>query len=613
MPRIYVTYRPEDSVRDEVERICQRLEQEWGAGSVQRTPAYQAQDILQLGREVQACDALILVVGQFWARLVDERGKPLLMNGNDYQYTELVAALEVDMWVSLITVDQTPVPTRQDFPEELHELLRHDRFSVTREQIDDALEALKGRIRFSRKKNQYAPKGKAKSNYASDTPASARPMPSVNDGALRSLSERLRPLPPTRDNYVRDIYEERRRQAARARAMTLVFVSLFIFACAFIAYNFNRPVGWPRPDVYVTERAALTTPFVMPSQQTSLNDFQITIQARIASTLNAPNALTGVMMMFRDSAPLSNRDNLYPIPNAPQLSQALSALSVPMERIDRLAFSPDARWLYIWGEQRLVISGIYSNLYYQWQMPQLLSLTPLNGRRFAALHTDGKVYVWDVETTSVLQRFACPEQRSATQVASFSTPEALEEQLIIACEGGTLVRLRLSQDSAVERQEVDLSDKSELGVTSLTANLYQALVVLQNGELWRLPYADWYAPVQLADAQSDLLQADLGEMRGIFTGYVSGQLRRWNEEDSQTPEWIIQLGTPIVGLLSDRSATLLMVQTVRETAFYDTREGERLEGLEGVPTFAPFAFSPDDYLIAYGVGDEVTLVGIPKR
>ena len=152
MPRIYLTYRPEESILDEVRAIAGRLEQDWGQDCIVLSPTYTADDILALAEGVRRCDALLMLIGPFWSQLVNEERRHILQDPGDYQYTELMTALELNMWISVVRLRNAPPIDASLLPPDLKALAREDSFSLDMAQLDEAIQALKERIRFSRRR-----------------------------------------------------------------------------------------------------------------------------------------------------------------------------------------------------------------------------------------------------------------------------------------------------------------------------------------------------------------------------------------------------------------------------------------------------------------------------
>jgi hypothetical protein len=127
MPRIYITYRPQDTGTDEVRQIVRQLGQAFGAENIRLTDANSQVDVLALYDEVQVYDALLVIVGLRWLDMRNSGGRRLIDDPFDYVYTEIYAALEKEeMWVTTLLVDGAQLPKSESLPENIRDLLRHD-------------------------------------------------------------------------------------------------------------------------------------------------------------------------------------------------------------------------------------------------------------------------------------------------------------------------------------------------------------------------------------------------------------------------------------------------------------------------------------------------------
>jgi hypothetical protein len=151
MPRIYLTYRPEDSTRHEVERIYERMVARYGADNILRTAAGSNADPVYLAALISDCDALIVVMGRFWRDMLTEDGRRVIDDPDDYQHIELMTALaREDMWVTVVFTDGAHVPTAEELPPDLQSLLQHDRLEApTLDALDKGLDLLETRIGFA--------------------------------------------------------------------------------------------------------------------------------------------------------------------------------------------------------------------------------------------------------------------------------------------------------------------------------------------------------------------------------------------------------------------------------------------------------------------------------
>src|SRR6478672_12895665 len=137
LPRIFVSYRREDGAAS-AGRLGDRLAREFGGDRV-----FMDVDSIPLGTdfvkrladEVQACDALLVVIGPQWIDIRDENGDRRLDDPNDFVRVEIRAALKRNIPVIPILLDGTKIPKGNLLPEDIRPLavrnaldLRHNSF-----------------------------------------------------------------------------------------------------------------------------------------------------------------------------------------------------------------------------------------------------------------------------------------------------------------------------------------------------------------------------------------------------------------------------------------------------------------------------------------------------
>ncbi len=124
MSRIYISHRPEDSSRNEVAIIRERLIAEFGEDNILQSTGSNMEVTTNLQRLVWSCDVLLIVIGRYWANMVDERGHYLLEDPYDPIHVEVDAGLKSVMVVAVLVVDGVPIPKRNQLPEVLQPVLK---------------------------------------------------------------------------------------------------------------------------------------------------------------------------------------------------------------------------------------------------------------------------------------------------------------------------------------------------------------------------------------------------------------------------------------------------------------------------------------------------------
>ncbi len=126
MPRIYISHRPEDSSRNEVAMIRERLIAEFGADNILESTGSTMEITTNLQRMVQSCDVLLVVIGQYWLNMMDEKGNLLLEDPYDPIHVEIDAGLKTLMVVKFMLVDGVSAPSVDAVPEVLRGLMLKD-------------------------------------------------------------------------------------------------------------------------------------------------------------------------------------------------------------------------------------------------------------------------------------------------------------------------------------------------------------------------------------------------------------------------------------------------------------------------------------------------------
>ena len=148
MPRIFISYRRNDSASN-AGRIYDRLEGHFGLGQVFMDvdtirPGLDFVEVVQ--EAVGSCDALIAVIGQEWLGASDENGRRQLENPEDLVRLEIATALERDIRVIPVLVQEARMPFATDLPEGLEALARRNSLEVSdnrfRTDIDQLIKAL---------------------------------------------------------------------------------------------------------------------------------------------------------------------------------------------------------------------------------------------------------------------------------------------------------------------------------------------------------------------------------------------------------------------------------------------------------------------------------------
>ena len=145
--RVFISYRRDDSPGD-ARSIHDRLARKLGASSifmdVDNLLAGQRFD-RELDKALAQCDVLVVVIGPRWVKLLKAHG-----DARDYVREEIAAALKRDIVVIPVLVGKEarmpPLPRRDELPEDIRDLVLHQKQNITHESFgrdtDDLIAAI---------------------------------------------------------------------------------------------------------------------------------------------------------------------------------------------------------------------------------------------------------------------------------------------------------------------------------------------------------------------------------------------------------------------------------------------------------------------------------------
>jgi formylglycine-generating enzyme required for sulfatase activity len=153
--KIFVNYRRDDA-RDMAARIRDRL-----AGTFGNVNVFMDIDHLIAGqvfdkvleKALAETDVLLAVIGSRWLELLAERQESGERDGDerDYVREEIAAALRGGIVVIPVLIEATLLPKASTLPEDIRNLVRHQKHAVTHEQFGRDVAGLVEAIRFARK------------------------------------------------------------------------------------------------------------------------------------------------------------------------------------------------------------------------------------------------------------------------------------------------------------------------------------------------------------------------------------------------------------------------------------------------------------------------------
>lgn len=142
---LYITYRREDRTEQVARTIADSYMKAHSLKGAIVSPA-NAHDLIRTGTDVSACSVLVWIIGNYTLSLVDEQGRQVLGRVDDYQYTELKAAIVERIPVVALLLGEQARLTPLDLPPALRALAAVPcvRWDASAQAWDDLLKAIQG-------------------------------------------------------------------------------------------------------------------------------------------------------------------------------------------------------------------------------------------------------------------------------------------------------------------------------------------------------------------------------------------------------------------------------------------------------------------------------------
>jgi hypothetical protein len=84
-----------------------------------------------LRKNLQDADAVIVLIGPDWVSITDSQGNRRLDNPDDWVAQEVAMAIELQIPVYPVLIEDTPMPRADELPEKLQPLLRYNAISIS--------------------------------------------------------------------------------------------------------------------------------------------------------------------------------------------------------------------------------------------------------------------------------------------------------------------------------------------------------------------------------------------------------------------------------------------------------------------------------------------------
>jgi hypothetical protein len=162
VPGIFISYRRDDS-RHAAGRLLDRLRQTYQPDQLflDVDHVVPGMDFVEVVLErVEACDAMLVIIGPNWLDARDEDGAHRLDNPHDLVRIEVEAALARNVRVIPVLVDDARIPRDDALPEPMRPLTRRNALRLTHEQwgsdVDRLVKVLRDIVQPSRRRDGSA-------------------------------------------------------------------------------------------------------------------------------------------------------------------------------------------------------------------------------------------------------------------------------------------------------------------------------------------------------------------------------------------------------------------------------------------------------------------------
>ncbi|HET7897318.1 MAG TPA: toll/interleukin-1 receptor domain-containing protein [Flavisolibacter sp.] len=82
-------------------------------------------------KAVSSCDVLLAIIGKDWLQIKDRFGRRMLDNTSDFVRTEIRAALQRNVRVIPVLVEEADIPNPEDLPDDLKPLTRRNAIELS--------------------------------------------------------------------------------------------------------------------------------------------------------------------------------------------------------------------------------------------------------------------------------------------------------------------------------------------------------------------------------------------------------------------------------------------------------------------------------------------------
>jgi TIR domain-containing protein len=201
--RVLISYRREDSA-GHAGRLYDSLIEHFGREQVfidiaAIEPGVDFSEVI--AREVGSCDVLLAVIGKNWLNITDTKGRRRLDNPDDFHRLEIQAALERNIRVVPLLVQNAAMPSLEDLPEAIARLALRNALELSDERWQYDVGRLVSAVENVARSKGLRPRASEEAEPPPDT--STPPLPVSTDTPPMPVAPDVPPppMPPARPDF----------------------------------------------------------------------------------------------------------------------------------------------------------------------------------------------------------------------------------------------------------------------------------------------------------------------------------------------------------------------------------------------------------------------------
>lgn len=271
MAQIFISYRREDGSAS-AGRISDRLLKTFSQHDIfmDVDSIGAGEDFVRVIEEaVSKCEVLIAVIGHNWLNLVDKKGGRALDNPHDFVRIEIRAALQRDIRVIPVLVENASMPAIEDLPDDLQPLARRNALQVDHAGFNEDIQRLIEAISKIMEPTEWK-RAKAQNTVA----AYQQYLQAYPNGLYAQEARKILPSPkPATPVYVQHPGTEPRKKRTIGKALLIVAI-VGIVGLLLIAYMVDEYGSHSTSTPYRSDPAYTDPPSSQTETQTPSSSYQ---------------------------------------------------------------------------------------------------------------------------------------------------------------------------------------------------------------------------------------------------------------------------------------------------------------------------------------------------